>query len=155
MQTAPQQTAHSPTSFSAVEPSLVAVDPRMLGEVVAVPDVRRLLHEVIERHHGELSWQGILHKVASAEWVLWLVWDGSVRAVLATELYFDVGGMKRCRIPFCTGEGARQWVHLLGQIEAWARDEGCRRLDMIARKGWAKHLPDYRMTHVVLEKELG
>lgn len=116
--------------------------------------MRVLLAEMIERHHGELSLYGVADRFLSRDWIMWLVWAGEVRAVLATELYHDVGGEKRCRIPFCTGHGARQWVGLLSRIEDWARSEGCQRLDMIARKGWAKHLPDYKMTHVLLEKAL-
>lgn len=154
MQTAPSQIAHSLTSSSAADVRLIAVDPAKLGAVLLLDDVNRLLEDVVERHQGELSMAGIAGKFSRKEWILWLVWDGSIRAVLATELYHDVGGMKRCRVPFCTGAEAKKWVHLLSEIEAWARSEGCEKFDMIARKGWAKHLQDYRMTHVVLEKDL-
>lgn len=129
--------------------------PRYLAAAFAVPRVRVLMDELIERHAGELSFEGIAKRLMAEDWILWVVTEnGAPRAILATELYRDVGGLKRCRIPFCTGDGARGWVHLLAQIEAWARENDCARLDMIARKGWAKHLPDYRMTHVVLEKDL-
>lgn len=154
MQTQPAQTAHSPTPSSGGEPQLVAVDPKRLGEVLGHPRIIRLMQDVVERHPGEFSVDGIVDRIARRDWVLWLVWDGTVRAILATELYLDVGGSKRCRIPFCTGESARGWVHLLADIEQWATLEGCSKMDLIARKGWAKHLPDYRMTHVVLEKDL-
>lgn len=152
MQAQSLQTGHSPTSSSVANLRLVAVDPKRLGEVL--PHIDGMLRSVVERHNGELSMAGILKKIASVEWILWLVVGDGVKAVLTTELYFDVGGAKRCRIPFCTGENAKTWVHLLTQLEAWARDEGCVKFDMIARKGWARHLPDYRMTHVVLEKDL-
>lgn len=153
MQQAP--TAPSRISSQAVEPArLVAVNPVNLGQVLLIDRVHELLSDVVERHRGEMSLAGIAGKLARKEWILWLVWDGTVRAVLATELYTDVGGMKRCRVPFCTGDSAKQWVHLLSEIEAWARSEGCEKIDMIARKGWARHLADYRMTHVLLEKDL-
>lgn len=151
MQTPAPQIEPSPTISEAA--SLVAVAPDRVPDVLRIPAVRGLLIELVERHHGELSLKGIYQRLMT-DWVLWLVWTGEVKAVLATELYFDVGGMKRCRIPFCTGSGAKQWVHLLAEIEAWARAEGCKKLDVIARKGWARQLPDYKMTHVLLEKAL-
>ena len=154
MQTQARQTEPSPTTSAAAKPQLVAVDPRRVREALELPAVRALLADMVQRHHGELSMYGIAERLLSGEWIMWLVWAGEVRAVLATELYHDVGGEKRCRIPFCTGAGARQWVSLLSVIEDWARSEGAVRIDMIARKGWAKHLPDYRMTHIVLEKAL-
>lgn len=73
---------------------------------------------------------------------------------MATELYTDVGGNRCCMIRFCSGEGANDWLHLLVKIELWAKAEGCKFLDMDARKGWAKHLPDYKVTHWVLQKAL-
>lgn len=154
MQTTLRQTEPSATSSLAAEPKLIPVNPAQLGDVLRLGAVAGLLGDVVRRHEGELSVNGIVDRIAKREWILWLVFNGDVQAILATELYFDVGGAKRCRIPFCTGDGARGWVHLLDGIEAWAREEGCTKLDMIARKGWAKHLPDYRMTHVVLEKDL-
>lgn len=88
------------------------------------------------------------------DWQLWVVWDGTVRAIVITELYKDVSGMKCCMIRVCTGNGAKDWSHLIGFIEDWARGQGCERLDMLARKGWAKRLPDYHLTHIMLEKVL-
>lgn len=154
MPTRQQQTARSPVMSSEDEPQLIAIDPARVFEVLALPDVRKLMLDLVDRDSGELSYDGVTRKLAAAEWILWLVWSGRVRAILATELYFDVSRAKRCRIPFCTGDGAQSWVHLLSRIEDFARSEGCEKIDMIARKGWAKHLKDYKMTHVLLEKDL-
>lgn len=122
--------------------------------MLALPVVRQLIEGVVVRHQGELSFNGIVKKVAASDWILWLVWDGSVKGLCTSEIYFDIGGVKRCRIPLCTGENAKQWAHLVEIIEDFAKSEGCAIMDMIARKGWAKHLPKYKMTHVVLEKRI-
>ncbi len=152
MPTAQAQTAPSPTSSLVVE-TLVPVDPARIAEIFGV--VQPFFERLVQRSDNRYSMPGLLKLITSGEWLLWLVWDGSVvRAIVATELYFDVAGNKRCAIKFCTGRDAERWVHLLGQIEAYARTEGCTRLDMTARKGWARKLKDYRMTHVLLEKEL-
>lgn len=134
---------------------MFAVDPARIGEVVRHPRVALLLADMERRHDGEITLKAVIEKCVTRNWVMWLVIAGTeVLAVTCAELYVDVGGMKRCRLPFCTGDGASRWVHLLETIEGWARREGCQKFDLIARKGWAKHLPDYKLTHVVLEKVL-
>ncbi len=154
MQMQPQQTAHSGTSSSAAKPSpqLIAIPPDKLA--VVLPMIADLLAGVIDRSNGRYSAEGVLDHLTSQRWTLWVVFDGEPRAIVATELYLDVSGIKCCMIRFCTGRDAAEWTHLLARIEAWARAEGCSKLDMIARKGWARHLPDYKMTHILLEKDL-
>ena len=113
-----------------------------------------LMESVAERSKGKFSVPGILEAIACQRWQLWIVWDGSVRAIVATELYRSPSNMKCCTIHFATGREAAGWTHHLDEIEVWAREEGCARIELIARKGWAKHLPAYKMSHVFLEKDL-
>ncbi len=152
MQTTQAQTALSPSQYSAVEPALAAIPAEHIGEVF--PLVRGLIESVAERSDGRYSVPGMLELFARGTWVLWIVWDGDVRAIVGTEIYNDVSGMRCCMIRFATGREAKGWTHLLAEIEDYARANGCERLDMLARKGWAKHLPDYKITHVALEKDL-
>lgn len=150
MQTQSAPIAHSPTTSAAVD--LVCIPPASVPDVY--PMVRRWLEGVAERSGGRWSVPGLLERFVRGEWQLWLVWDGTPRAIVGTELYLEMTGLKCCMVRFCTGGGAAEWSHLLGKIESWARDEGCTYLDMLARKGWARHLPDYKLTHVELQKEL-
>ena len=141
MQTQPALTAPSAGKPAAAEPQLQAM-------------VAAHIDSVVMRSRGRYSRKGVVERLLSGDWQLWLVWDGSVKGTLATELYFDVSGDKACTIRFCTGADAKDWVRLIDHIESWARAEGCKRMAMQARKGWAKHLTDYKLTHVVLEKPL-
>ena len=142
------------TSAAVERPQLVAIPPQHLADVLRLPEVSGYLRDIELRHQGELSVAAIAREVLEQRWHFWLVWDGTAAAVLATEIYRDKGGDKRCRIPFCSGRDMDTWVGLISVIEQYARENGCRRLDMIARKGWAKRLPAYKMTHVVLERML-
>ena len=36
----------------------------------------------------------------------------------------------------------------------WARSQGCRRIELVGRKGWARRLEDYREVATVLAKEI-
>lgn len=150
MQTIQATTEHSHSTSVAVE--LVQIPPQAVANVL--PMVRGMLDGIAERSRGRWSVSGLFQKFIQAEWQLWMVWDGRPRAVVGTELYLEMTGMKCCMIRFCTGSGAAEWSHLLSRIEDWAAEQGCERLDMLARKGWAKHLPDYKLTHVELERDL-
>lgn len=153
MQAQQQPTAASPSPSPAAEPKLVAIPP---GHIQAIwPLIEPLLLRVVERSDGRYSMRGMAQRLVSGDWVLRVVWvDGEVRAIVGAEVYSDVSGMRCCIVRFCTGHGAKDWSHLLVEIEDWARKDGCERIEMIARKGWAKHLKDYALTHVFLEKQL-
>ena len=36
----------------------------------------------------------------------------------------------------------------------WARQRGCRRIELVGRKGWARRLKDYKEVAVVMAKEI-
>lgn len=119
------------------------------------PHVDRRIESFVERSHGRVTLESTIQRVANREWQLWLVSHGkTVCGCVLTHVYQSDSGMKLCEILACMGDDATQWVHLLDEIEAWAGANGCQRVQAWARKGWAKHLPDYKMTHVLLEKEI-
>lgn len=155
MQTQSAPIAPSATNTASRDLRLVAVDPARLGD--ALPLVAALLDGVIERSRGRYSLPAVLALIARGEWVLWVVWDVAsrqIKAIVGTEIYHEVSGMRCLTVRFCTGHGAKGWTHLLEEIEAYARREKCERVDMLARKGWAAHLPDYKLSHVFLEREI-
>ena len=49
-----------------------------------------------------------------------------------------------------------KWQYLVKDIEQFAKDEGCKMMELIARPGWQKVLNNYgyQRTHVVLEKKI-
>lgn len=122
------------------------------------PSVSDMIANVAERSDGRWTPRNIAERLATQDWQLWVVYDGSIKACLATECFREASGLKVARIVFCTGIGAKQWVDLVDVIEEWARGEGCKKLETLCRKGWFKHLSksvhDYKMTHVLLEKDL-
>lgn len=140
------------TPIAHTAPSLRLVPREMVND--ALPLVVESLLAVAERSRGEFDAKVMIDRFQRGEWQLWVVWDGTVRAVLGTELHLSDTGFKQCSVRFCTGAGVDAWVHLVGEMEQWAKREGCKRLNMWARKAWARKLPTYKMTHVLLEKDL-
>lgn len=108
------------------------------------------------RSGGEMTLESIAAELARKRWQLWLVGspNGVVAGCVITHVGETDGGVRICEIMACLGEDATQWMHLLAEIEGWAKANGCVRVKTWARKGWAQRLRDYRLTHVLLEKDL-
>lgn len=121
----------------------------------AWPHVSRRIQSFVERSNGRATMETVAQRLASREWQLWLVGNpDTVCGCVLTHAYLADSGMKICEILGCMGDDATQWLYLLDEIEAWAKENGCHRMQAWSRKGWAKRLPDYRLTHVLLEKDL-
>lgn len=155
-------TAPNDAMRAYIEPVIERKQTELILRQVPVPYLRQvfphvvgMLSSVVDRSDGRWTLEDMAGRFVRGEWQMWVVYDGEYRAVLATELFIEASGMKNARVVFCTGIWAKQWVGLIAQIEDWARDMGCRKLEMLARKGWARHLEDYKLTHVQLEKDLG
>lgn len=119
-----------------------------------LPLVDGHLNEVIARSRGRLDRDAIIASFRNDHAQLWMIWSDRLLAVGATEIIVEASGMKVCVILFLNGENSLDWLHLIADLEAWAKHQGCSRITGHMRKGWAKRMPDYRMTHVCLEKDL-
>ena len=78
--------------------------------------------------------------------------DGKILAVAVTQISRDAKG-RLCTIVACGGHGWPRFGHLIDVLEKYARDEGCRAVEVCGRPGWARLL-NYRTTRIVLRKEL-
>lgn len=134
-------------------PTLDAVSPDLLPQVF--PYIEDKLRSVAERSGGRWTLKNIVDDVMSRKITLLVVVDTEVRAVLATHLHQAPSGMIVLQIQFCTGENSKDWLHLLKMVEDYGRKNGAAKVEMWARKGWARKLEDYHLTHVLLEKDLG
>ena len=130
--------------MSSVE--AVCVDPASVRLVW--PRVGGMVKRAIDR--GYTDWNCVEPNLLDGLWLLWLVWDGKeIRGVAVTGL-----GGGDCEIIACAGHDVRSWIHLIKDIEQYARNEGRKYVSIIGRRGWARVLPDYKQTAVVLRKEL-
>lgn len=96
----------------------------------------------------------VYDRLKSGEWVLFLAKThrGIEGVAVAEVVAFPLASA--LRIWICTGRNAREWVHLLGGIEAFARNKGASRSALLARPGWKRLLKGYEATHILLEKDL-
>lgn len=120
----------------------------------AWPHVGAHVEKMAEATRGKLSVADIRGRIEREECQLWVVLEGSALLASVTTEIIVYPQRKVARILGCVGEHRAKWVHLIAEIQDWARANGCAAMEIVARKGWARALPDFQMTHVLLEADL-
>jgi len=148
-----RQIEPSITSALEVEHQLVAIEPEELGSVWDL--IEPFMFEVIDGCNGRHTMESLISEIMNRELALWAVVGASgPRALVGTQILVASSGLRSLTIRFTVGKGLRAWIGLLDDLEDYARSQGCTRVQTYSRKGWAKHMPDYKLTHILLEKDL-
>ena len=89
---------------------------------------------------------------------LWVAWDNEekkVRCVCITEVK-QYPKYKVCSCKITTGNSFKQWVDFMDYVMEWAKEEGCRKMEIHTRPGWERILKPkgFFKTHVQLERIL-
>jgi hypothetical protein len=136
-------------TFSPAE--LVCIDPGRVGEVW--PFASALLKRSIERT-GLAAFETFERDILDGVSLLWIAWNGlDIEAAASTTLQQTDAG-KVCVITACAGADMTRWLPLIGGIEAYAQAEGCHRVRIFGRKGWARVLDGYEQTYAIIDKRL-
>ena len=131
---------------------LVCVDPERVHQIW--PYARDLLKAACRR--TELSaFADIEADILSGRSLLWLDWDGRAIEAAAATILINSETAQVCIITVCGGRGVARRLPLLGEIEAYAKREGCTRMRIFGRKGWLRVLDGYEQTHIIMDKDLG
>lgn len=137
------------------ETKLVSIPPQQAAEVW--PLVREWVDQAAARSNGRFTETAILGEIEQGRQQLWVIWDpdaSEARAVGVSQVLVYPTGLKVADIIILTGVGRKDWKHLMTGFEDWARRESCGVVQVFARKGWAREFPDFKMSHVLLEKKL-
>lgn len=121
------------------------------------PLIEERIEEACLTSRGKEKAFDIRRSARHGEKQIWVVWDEDVKDILAvvvTELAVYPRKMV-CRINICVGDERERWQHHIAVIEAWARQKGCRAMELFARPGWSRVLKPfgYDTTHHMVEKE--
>jgi len=123
----------------------VCVDPKKINEVW--PHFKHLIERAVKKGTSEFG--GIESDVLTGHSLLWLAYDGKVHAAAVTKLYDGV-----CEITACSGAKLKTFLPLIKDLEAYARDEKCRAVRVVGRRGWIRVLGAYKPVATVLERAL-
>ncbi len=147
-----QQTEPSGRSTSAV--SLIPVSPAELEPFWST--LEPLMIKVIDGMAGRQSMATLLQAIMQQDIQLWaVIINREIKAVIGTQLEEYPTGLRSCVILFAGGSGVRRWIEpVLETLESYAMANDCHRLETYARKGYARHMPDFKLTHVHLQKDL-
>lgn len=135
---------------------LIQIPPDITDKVW--PVVEPYLKKAIEFSHGTHSLESSRERVKSNAAQLWaIIEDEKPHKVVAaglTSVTQYPTGKRAVMIELLGGERMSDWFALKKDVELWAAQNDCHLVYCWARKGWAKHLPDYHLSHYVLSKEL-
>jgi hypothetical protein len=61
-----------------------------------------------------------------------------------------------CDTKIVTGKQYKEWFHYVDKIAEWAKDQGCKKMEIFARPGYVPMFKErgYLATHVQVEKKL-
>lgn len=119
------------------------------------PRIEPMIAGACERSNGRFTAPLILSLALRGPWQIWLaVTEAGIAAVAGTELVTYPTGLQVIAFRFCTGGDRSNWQHLVEQIIAWGRDQGCARAEGTFRIGWRRALSGWTHRHDSLERDL-
>jgi hypothetical protein len=132
-------------------PVAICIDPQYIDRVW--PLVAHHIRAAMRK--GRISeFADVERGVRAGTLLLWVAADSrAIWAAAVTQIH-GANGERFCTIVACGGRERARWLPLKCELEAFARAEGCRALRIYGRRGWARQFPDYKLTRILLEKEL-
>lgn len=85
---------------------------------------------------------------------LWIGTHFSQLEIVGLSQFLIYPKIKTLRILWVAGEGIRNFIPFLDFVELLASRSGCSKVEILGRQGWARLLPDYRPTAILLEKDI-
>lgn len=115
-------------------------------------EINLLLNKVLQKTDFYYTIADIKALLQNKEAQLWTSYSGTqLESICITRILIHPNGKY---LEILAMAGNKLSLPHLGLIEQWARDVGCRKIRLEGRKGWKRHLVDYREVSVQLEKEL-
>ena len=121
------------------------------------PLAKELVHKACIRAGGFTSEEHIKENCKQGTMQLWLaVTDtNEILCVGVTEIR-DYPNYKVCDAKIVTGKRYKEWFDQIDKVAEWAKEQGCKKMELFARPGWEKIMKPkgYVKTHVQIEKDL-
>ena len=110
-------------------------------------EVRALIEPAIA-HRGYTTFEDVWGEIERHEKILW---TGERSAVVL--MFWDYPTHRACVVQFAGGD-LEEIQSLEPHLQQFARDCGATTLEMRGRKGWARSLPGWEVTEIIMERRL-
>lgn len=123
---------------------------------LAWPVAKQFVQVALDRTEGEMSIKDVYNALLEQDMQLWILIDGlNVIGALVTQIIV-FPGVKACRYVTLGGDVHGDFEAITDLIEEWAATQGCERMEIIGRPGWAKALKDfgYRQAYSYVTKRV-
>ncbi len=121
------------------------------------PQVEGFIHSAFKEGIGDDTVESALLMLSRGEAQLWIAHNGSgIKAAALTRMAVVANGKRVLFCVACGGEDIETWEDCLGDIEKYARRQGCDTVRISGRAGWKIYIKKrgYREPFVILEKAL-
>lgn len=131
--------------------ALVRIEPEQVQRVwpLASDLIKRAMRKLNIGDFGVVE-----HELFNGDALLWIAWNGDAVKGAAVTQIGKANGERYCTIVGCAGYDGKEWIPLIAGLEFYARQEHCRAMRIMGRRGWKRVLPDYHVTGYVLERTL-
>lgn len=124
----------------------------------AWPLLAPFVEQMAERFPDDWPVRETWRQGLSGELAFWVIWEPDEKqayGVVGTKLGEKPSGKKVLVVEIATGTEHKRWAHLISTLEDYAKSNGCRRVEIRGRGGWARALDGYRLERdPLLTKEL-
>ena len=137
--------------------NLVQIPPENVDQVW--PLITTQLSKAEERSGGSSieADKDYIKKRMKQLWVVLIDTDEQKNKVVCagiTSLEKCPDGTQVMNIEMLGGDEMKYWFQLKDELETWAKSENRDKVRFWGRKAWLRKLPDYKITHYLMEKEL-
>lgn len=122
------------------------------------PMIVPYVQKAVDYSEGKTTLKETVADLVAKRKQLWVVIDNDKKIISAavSMLQKFESGLVLATINLLGGENGSlsEILELRPEFEKWAKTEGCNRVDILARKGWAPKLPDYKLVAYVMSKQI-
>lgn len=122
------------------------------------PMIAPLVQKAVAYSKGKTTIEETAADLAAKHKQLWVVIDEEKKLVCAavSTLQKFPSGLVLATINLLGAEVGhlKDILELRAEFESWAKTEGCNRVEIFTRKGWAPKLPDYELVANVMSKDI-
>jgi len=140
-----------------IEPSTTSSSAKLC--VVYANDLEPIWEEIKPHLKSALSYsddkyslEDIREGIEGKEMQLFIVVKEDILATVVTSIY-EYPNSKVMTVVLTGGEKMDKWIHLIEQLERWAKDEGCDYMEILGRPGWERVLK-WEKKAVLLKKNI-